>query len=67
MVVADETRFLSVDDVARELHVNADTVRRWLRNGDLHGVLVSRQTGYRIERRELERFIDSRRTDPGKS
>jgi excisionase family DNA binding protein len=61
MVVADEQRFLTVDDVALELHVTADTVRRWLRNGDLVGVLVSRQTGYRIERAELERFIDSHR------
>jgi excisionase family DNA binding protein len=61
MVVADEQRFLTVDDVALELKVNADTVRRWLRNGALKGTLLSRQAGYRIERAELERFLEARR------
>ena len=33
-----------------ELSVTGDTVRRWLRNGDLKGILISRQTGYRVIR-----------------
>lgn len=57
MTVAE--RFLTVDQVAEELHLSAETIRRYLRSGKLKGRLINRQAGWLIERAELERFIQS--------
>ncbi len=49
-----------VEEIAAHLRVQEETVRRWLRSGQLHGMLLSRQTGYRIADSELRRFITER-------
>jgi excisionase family DNA binding protein len=54
----ERERFLTVAEVARELRVSPETVRRWLRAGRLRGVLVGGdKVGYRIPAVELERFL----------
>jgi hypothetical protein len=40
--------------------VDPETVRRWLRAGKLHGMLLSQQGGYRVAESELQRFIAER-------
>jgi len=49
-----------VEEIAAHLRVQEETVRRWLRGGQLHGMLLSRQTGWRIADSELRRFITER-------
>lgn len=51
---------LTVEDVARTMRVNPETVRRWLRARKLRGVRMNAGRGggtYRIPAEELERFI----------
>ena len=54
-------KMLSVEDVADELQVNPETVRVWIRSGEL--VALSIGKGYRISRADLDDFIRRRRTD----
>ena len=47
-----------VDDVARRLKVHPETVRRYLRAGQLRGVQFGgKRTGYRVRMSDLELFI----------
>lgn len=59
MVDAD---WMSVQDVATLLRVNEETVRRWVRSGDLPVLRLGDdvRSGYRIRRDEVERFIAER-------
>jgi excisionase family DNA binding protein len=54
-------KMLSVEEVAGELEVNPETVRVWIRSGEL--VAFSIGKGYRISRDDLDDFIRRRRTD----
>lgn len=54
----DDDRFLTVDEVADRIRVNRETVRRWLRSGQLRGTLPGgKRMGYRIPESELRRFL----------
>jgi excisionase family DNA binding protein len=60
--------WLTVDEVAGELKVNVETVRRWIRAGDLPVLdLGGPKTGYRIRRSELDQFIAQRYGPQGKT
>ncbi|HTI13733.1 MAG TPA: PAS domain S-box protein [Dictyobacter sp.] len=48
--------YLTVHDIATRLEVTTDTVRRWLRMGDLKGTLFGR-AGYRVEEQEFRLFM----------
>ncbi len=51
-------RYLNVRDVAEQLAVTEDTVRRWLRERRLRGFMPGgSRGGYRIRESELERFV----------
>ncbi len=51
-------RLLTVDDVAREVRVSKETVRRWLLAGQLRGKrLGGTKLGYRIRESDLDRFL----------
>ena len=54
-------KMLSVEEVAGELAVNPETVRVWIRSGEL--VAFSIGKGYRVSRADLDDFIRRRRTD----
>ena len=56
-----QDKMLSVEEVAGELRVNPETVRVWIRTGEL--VAFSIGKGYRISRTDLDDFIKRRRTD----
>lgn len=53
----EEKPMLSVIDVAHQLRVNAETVRRWLNAGTLRGVKLGARRLWRIQPEELRRFI----------
>lgn len=53
---------LTVDDVAKELAVHPDTVRKWIRNRELEAINLGGPAGYRIRRSALDRFMRERNT-----
>lgn len=54
-----DERWFTVTQIADMLQVHEQTVRRWLRDGDLHGRNFGGKTGYRVRSSELQRFLDS--------
>jgi excisionase family DNA binding protein len=52
--------YLTTSDVATQLGVSLDTVRRWLRSGELKGTPFGR-AGYRIEDTDFQAFLNQRR------
>lgn len=58
-----EERVLTVNQVAERLQVNEQTVRRWLREGEMVGTPIGGRTGWRIPEREVQAFLDRRRLE----
>jgi excisionase family DNA binding protein len=58
-----ENKWLSVEQVAARLDINVETVRRWIRRGELPAMKVGGRTGYRIEERDLQEFIKKKKTE----
>lgn len=56
--------WLTTDEVAQKLKVNPETVRRWLRSGEMRGSLLGDRTGWRISRLEVQRFMSERENAP---
>jgi excisionase family DNA binding protein len=57
---------MTVPEVAATLRLHPDTVRRWLRAGQLPAVNLGGRRGYRVRRSELDRFLAALST-PGSS
>ncbi|MGH2493403.1 MAG: ATP-binding protein [Ktedonobacteraceae bacterium] len=55
--------YLTTLDVAKRLDVSLDTVRRWLRSGELKGSPFGR-AGYRIEDADFQAFFNRRQRQP---
>lgn len=53
--MAENTEWLSVEQVAHELGVHPDTIRLYIREGALPAVQLKRS--YRISRNDLEDFL----------
>lgn len=60
----DEQQYLTVLEVAEHLRVNPESVRRWLRDGNLAGVNLGR-AGWRISSDSLQEFLDLRSNRTG--
>jgi excisionase family DNA binding protein len=56
----ERERWLTVAQVAEQLQVSEVTVRRWLREGALHGRQLGGRAGWRVSVEELERFMRAR-------
>jgi len=53
-----DQRLLTVREVAERLRSSPETVRRWLRQGKLHGFRPGgTKLGYRVPEEELQRFL----------
>ncbi len=52
--------WLTTAEVAQLLKVNPETVKRWLRGGEMRGSLLSDRAGWRIAREEVDRFMRAR-------
>lgn len=61
--------WMTVQEVAEYLKVNEETVRRWIRNGELYVLALgsSNRAGYRILRSALDQFIRARYGPMGKA
>lgn len=55
-----DEKLLTVEEVAENLRVNPDTVRSWIRSGELDAINVGGK--YRIYQSDLDDFIERRRT-----
>ena len=58
--VSHADRLLTVAQVAATLQVDEDTVRRWLRAGQLLGTNLGSRAGYRVRQSDLDAFLDAR-------
>ena len=68
-MLTDE-RWFTVEEIVDLLKVHEQTVRRWLREGQLRGVLLGRKAGYRVRESDLEAFLetkDTMKTEEGKA
>jgi excisionase family DNA binding protein len=63
--MGDGEQLLTVQDVAARLRVGVETVRRWLRSGELPGVLLGDRAGWRVSASDLQAFLDGRRSGHG--
>lgn len=63
-----EHEWMTVEQVADWLKVEVETVRRWIRRGELPVLdLRSRKTGYRLKPEDVEAFIAERYGPMGKA
>ena len=60
----DKDELLKVEQVADELGVHVETIRKWIREKQLNAVSLGRRGGYRIRRSALEEFLRRRETMP---
>ena len=54
-------KLMTVQQVAEHLQVAEESVRRWLRTGQMDGVNLGGKGGWRISEYGLERFLRERR------
>lgn len=55
-----EDRWYTVEEIAQRLKVTDQTVRRWLKDGDLTGTNFSGRTGWRIREADVNAFLERR-------
>ncbi len=51
--------YLSVAEIARQLNISEDTVRRWIKSGKLEALELGGQ--YRIHPQDYEKFLQKHR------
>jgi excisionase family DNA binding protein len=56
-----ENKLYTVDDVAKLLTVHPDTVRNWIKSGELAAIDLGGRAGYRISEVDLNAFLQKRR------
>lgn len=54
---------MTVEEVAERLKMNPETVRRYLRSGELKGIAFSNKVGWRITEQDLQEFIAKKRAE----
>ena len=52
-----DERWLTVAEICERLRVHEETVRRWLRSGQLRGRAFGGRTGYRVLESDLDAFL----------
>jgi excisionase family DNA binding protein len=58
--MSDE-RWYDVKEIVAMLGVHEQTVRRWIKQGDLDAILFGRKGGYRVKKSDLDRFLEAQR------
>lgn len=56
--------WLTVQEIADRLKLHEQSIRRWLRSGELHGALLGDRAGYRVRVADLEAFLRQRGWSP---
>lgn len=58
----DGAEWLTVSEIVETLKVHEQTVRRWIREGELPALELGGKSGYRVRRDEFEAFLKERTT-----
>jgi excisionase family DNA binding protein len=56
-----ESELLTVEQVAEYLKVHPETVRKWLRAGEMAGINLGGAAGWRVTPSDLEKFVADHR------
>ncbi len=60
--------WLTVQEITQILKVHEESVRRWIRSGDLPAILLgSTKGGYRVRRSDFDQFIGEKFGGMGKA
>ncbi len=59
-----DVKWLTIEEICDRLQLHPQTVRRWLREGELHGVLIGDRAGYRVHPEDLLAFLVTRGYSP---
>ena len=59
-----DEQLYTVEEVASRLAVHPETVRKWIKNGQLRATNLGGRAGYRISRTALEQFLREREEAP---
>ena len=59
-----DERLLTTKEVAERLKVHLQTVREWVRKGDLPAIKFGPRTGHRIRESDFERFLTAKMGKP---
>jgi len=60
--------WLTVQDITQELKVHEESVRRWIRSGELPAILLgSAKGGYRVRRSDFDHFLEEKFGAMGKA
>jgi len=60
--------WLTVRNIVEELKVHEESVRRWIRSGELPAILLgSAKGGYRVRRTDFDRFLSEKFGAVGKA
>jgi excisionase family DNA binding protein len=54
-----DERWYDVKEIVALLSVHEQTVRRWIKQGDLPAVMFGRKGGYRVRARDLDGFLEA--------
>jgi excisionase family DNA binding protein len=60
--MAGREQFFTLQEVAQQLHLSEETVRRYIKSGKIPAILLGGR--YRISRTDLQEFIRSSRKSP---
>lgn len=55
-----DREYLSTSDVVDQFGITAQTVHRWIRDGNVKAIKFKGATGYRIDVESLEQYLKSR-------
>ena len=61
--MAEPKKWYTVQDVVQELQVHEQTVRRWIKSGELPAHALGDRAGYRVAREDVDAFMERRRVD----
>jgi len=50
----------TVEEVARQLNVHPETVRKWIKSGELRAIKLGGPAGYRISQSAYDQFLRER-------
>jgi excisionase family DNA binding protein len=58
-----EKEWLTTEQVAKELQVNVQSVRKWINSGELEASQIGK--GYRVSKEDLHAFMEKRKRRHG--
>jgi excisionase family DNA binding protein len=57
----EQKRWYTVVDLVNELQVHEQTVRRWIKSGELPAYALGDRAGYRVSAEDLRAFLEKRK------